>query len=698
MAVLSKIRQRTFLVLAIVGLALIAFVLGALIESGGFTQSARNAGTINGIDIPFEDFRTKVDNATKGQQPMTIMQATGRVWDQEVNRVLQQEQYEKIGLRISDDQLINVFKEDPQFSQMPQVLNAAGKFDKGKFNEFVTSIKNSTPERWQQWLDYEKQATTFAVEQMYSTMLRSAYYTTQAEGKFAYELENNKATIDFVSIPYTTIEDKKVALTDAEVTAHMKKNEDKYKAEESREIEFVTVEDKPSSEDEKEVKDRVNGLLNPIADNPGTTTVNEAKEGFRNASNLIEFVNLNSDIKYDSTYVAKKDLPAEHQEALFNIAPGQVYGPYMFGNFYCITRSLGKKSNANVKASHILLSYKGAERATATRTKEEAQAKANELLAQATANPSSFPMLAFTNSDDGSKQQGGDLGYFGKGQMTTKFENFAFGNPVGKIGLVETEFGFHIINVTDKQDAVRLATIAQKIAASEKTSDANFTKASQFEIAANDKTFETAAKNMKLTVSPVAKLLVLDENIQGINTPQRDIVRWAFEAKEDDIKRFNITSGHVIARLKKVNEAGLLPIEEAKIAFGTKLLNEKKAVLIREKMKGATLEAIAKSTGSPIKEAKDINAAYSNIETVGQEPKVAGKAFSAKIGTVSEAIDGMSGVFKIKVKSIAKAPAVAKYDEIITRLNSQSKGSVGGRIFTALKKDADIEDNRAQFN
>ncbi len=698
MAVLSKIRQRSFLVIAIVGLALFAFIIGALIENGGFGQTSRNAGTINGVDLPFEDFRAKVDAAQKGQQQITMMQATNGVWEQEVKRVLLEKQYEKLGLRISDDQLINIFKEDPQFSQMPQVLNAAGKFDKAKFNEFVTSIKNSSQERWSQWLDYEKQAANFATEQMYNTVLKAGLYTTQAEAKFNYELENNKVTFDYVAIPYSTIDDKKVTLTDDEVISFMKKNEKKYKADESREIEFVSFEDKASDQDKKVVQDKVNSLLNSSVIYNQVTGKNDTLAGFKNTKNIVDFVNTNSDIKYDSTYVSKKDLPVEHAEALFNLAPGQVYGPYMFGDFYCITRSLGKKAGANAKASHILLSYVGAARSQATRTKAEAQAKANELLAQATANPSSFPMLAFTNSDDSSKQQGGDLGYFAKGQMTKKFEDFAFNNPVGKIGLVETEFGFHIINVTDKQDAVRLATIAQKIGASEVTSDANFTKATQFEMAANDKDFDVAAKELKLTPAPLAKLLALDENIQGLNTPQREIVRWAFTASKGDVKRFNVTDGIVVARLKTVNKAGLLPVEEAKIAIGTKLINEKKAELIKEKMTATTLEALAKATGSPVKEATNVAAANSFIETVGPEPKVIGLAFSSPVGKVSETVAGASAVFKIKVKTTAKAPAIADFKDIISRLNNQAKGSASGRIYNALKNEATIEDNRAQFN
>ncbi len=697
MAVLSKIRQRSLLVIAIVGLSLFAFIIGALIENKGFGTGTRNAGTINGVDIPFEDFRIKVDNAQKSQQGVTMMQATNGVWEQEVRRVLLEGQYEKLGLRLGDDQLINIIKEDPQFAQNPQFLNAAGKFDKAKFNEFIGSIKNSSPERWQQWLAYEKSLSQFAVEQMYNTMVKSGFYTTQAEGKFNYELENNKVTFDLVSVPYSTIDDKKVELTDDEVLAYMKKNEKKYKAEESREIEFVLIEDKPSAEDEKAVKDKVNALMNSSVVYNAATGKNDTVAGFRNTTNVIDFVNTNSDIKYDSTYIAKKDLPVEHAEAIFNTPQGGTYGPYMFGDYYCISKSLGKKSGINAKASHILLAYKGAARSQATRTKEEAKAKAIELLAQAQANPGSFAMLAFTNSDDSSKQQGGDLGYFSKGQMTKNFENFVFGNPVGKIGLVETEFGFHIINVTDKQDGIRLATIAQKIIPSEATSDAVFTKATKFEMAANEKDFATAAKENKLTIAPLAKVLALDENIQGIGD-QREIVRWAFGAKEGEIKRFNTKVGSVVARLKKVNAEGLMPIEDAKNAFGMKLRNEKKAKLIEAKMTGTTLEAVSKATGSPIKEAKDVAAAGSFIETIGPEQKVVGTAFSLKPGVVSQTIAGNSGVFKIKVKSTTKAPAVKDYKDVVSRVNSQSKGSAAGRVYSSLRKNAEIEDNRAEFN
>ncbi|MCL9806520.1 peptidylprolyl isomerase [Flavobacterium amniphilum] len=697
MAVLSKIRQRSLLVIAIVGLSLFAFIIGALIENGGFGTGSRNAGTINGVDIPFESFRVKVDNAQKSQQGQgaSLMQATNAVWEQEVRRVLLEDQFEKLGLRLGDDQLITVMQDDPQFAQFK---GPNGKFNTAKFNEMVASMKKSQPD-WERWLNYEKAISQFATEQMYNTIVKSGFYTTQAEGKFNYELENNKVTFDVVSVPYTTIDDKKVELTDEEVIAYMKKNEKKYKAEESREFEYVLIEDKPSAADEKEIKDKVNALLNSSVVYNTKTGKNDTVAGFRNAKNVIEFVNANSDIKYDSTYIAKNELPVDHAQALYNTAPGAIYGPYVFGDYYCISKMLAKKAGLNVKSSHILVSYKGSMRSESSITKEEAKAKAEGILAQAQANPASFAMLAFTSSDDpGSKQQGGDVGYIAKeSNFAPKYKDFVFGNPVGKIGLVETEFGYHIINVTDKQDGVRLATIAQKIVPSEATTDAAFTTASKFEILANEKDFATAAKESKLTVAPVAKVLALDENIQGVG-PQREIVRWAFNAKEGEVKLFNTSAGHVVARLKKVNDKGLMPVADAKNIFGFKLLNEKKAKLIEAKMTGSTLEAVAKATGSPVKEAKDVVAAGSFIETIGSEPKVVGTAFSLKPGVVSQTIAGNSGVFKIKVKSTAKAPATKDFKAVVNRISGQAKGSAAGRVYSTLRQNADIEDNRAEFN
>jgi peptidyl-prolyl cis-trans isomerase D len=321
------------------------------------------------------------------------------------------------------------------------------------------------------------------------------------------------------------------------------------------------------------------------------------------------------------------------------------------------------------------------------------------LLAQAQANPGSFMMLALTNSDDSSAQQGGDLGYFAPGQMVKPFNDFVFNNPVGKIGLVETEFGYHIINVTDKQDAVRLATVAQKIEPSEATSNEVYTKATQFEMDANkNKDFVAVAKKAQLTVNPAIKAKAMDEAF-GAAGNQRQIIKWAYtkDTNIGDVKRFEVVNvGNIIARLKKINEKGLMSVEEAKPMVEGIIKNKKKAEKIMAKMKGSSLDAIAKANAVSVQNAPAASVENSSLPSVGAEPKVVGAAFGTAANKLSAPVEGNAGVYVVMTKSVTKAPKLPNYDEYVKKLKGTA-AQASGRVFPALKSDAKIDDNRLEF-
>ncbi len=697
MAVLQKIRQRSLLLILVIGFSLLAFIVQDLYRKGGFSETSKYVGTVNGKDIAFEDFRVKVSNVEKsGQQGMTPTQAVNRVWDQEVSIALLSAEFDKLGIRSCEKSILEIFKADQSIGQNP-AFQTNGAFDVAKFKEYF----KSNPEQAQLLKDREKDADLNAKYQAYNTLVKGGMYTTESEGKLKYKMEANKVNFDYVAVLYSSIKDADIKIADAEITEYMKKNEKKYKAEETREVEYVLIQDKASAEDENEVKTNVNGLLNQRVVYNQTSGKNDTIPGFIGAANTIEFVNANSDTPYDSTYVAKKDLPADVAEALFNLPQGEIYGPYMKGDYYCVSKSMGKKVGVNAKASHILISYEGTKvpNKKEKRTKEQAKAKAEQLLAQVQANPSSFMMLAMMNSDDSSAQQGGDLGYFSQGQMVKPFSDFVFSNPIGKIGLVETDFGFHIINVTDKQDAVRLATIAQKIEPSETTSDKLYTQAVKFEMDANEKDFEKVAKAAKLPLNPSVKVKAMDESF-GATGNQRQIVRWAFDKETNvgDVKRFEVVNlGNVIAKLKKVNEKGLMAIEDARPSVEPLLKNKKKAALITAKMKGSSLDAIAKASGVTVQQAVDLTVENANIPNAGFERRVVGTAFAIGVNKVSAPIEGTSGVYVIKPTLVTKAPVLPKYTDYVAKVNSQVAG-YAGRVIPALKEEAEIEDNRTKFN
>jgi peptidyl-prolyl cis-trans isomerase D len=699
MAVLQKIRNRSGLMIAIIAFALFAFVIGDLFQSGNLGRASTDVGSVNGKDIPFEEFKIKVANAERNQQngqSTTTMQASDQVWNQEISIALLTSEFEKLGIRVGEKHIVEVFKADQNIAQNPQFLNAAGKFDLTKFKDYF----KANPEGIQYLKEREKDADLSAKYQIYNSLIKGGLYTTKAEGKLKYEAETNKVTFDFVHVPYSSIKDSDVKISDEEILAYMKTKEKKFKSEEAREIEYVKMDEKPSAEDESEIKTKVESLLNPSIRYNDKTGKNDTISGFSNVKNVAEFVNSNSDIPFDSSYVAKQDLPAESAEMLFNLPVGQVSAPYLYNGYYCISKAMGRKAGAKSKASHILISWEGTQvpNKKEARTKEQAKAKAESLLAQAQANPGSFFMLAMTNSDDSSAQSGGDLGYFAQGQMVKPFNDFVFNNPIGKIGFVETEYGYHIIQVTDKQDAVKLATIAQKIQASELTNNKIYEQATKFEMDAATKDFAALAKEMKVTVEPAVRVKAIDESF-GVISNQRQIVKWVFndDTNVGDVKGFEIVNqGHIIVKLKKIYEKGRMAVEDARAQVEPILKNKKKAEMIKAKLNGATLEAMATANKVTVMNAPDLSIENPSIPNAGYEPKVVGSAFTSKVGQVSKPIVGNSGVYVIVTKAVTKAPAIQNYDEYVAKVDQQVAG-YSGRVIQALKENADIEDNRAEF-
>ena len=257
MAVLQKIRQRSALMIVVIALALFAFIAGDLFNKGNFGTSSKDVGSVNGKDISFEEFRVKVSNVEKSQQGITATAAANRVWEQEVSIALLTSEFEKLGLRVGSKHIMEVLKADQNIGKNPIFLNAAGVFDEAKFKEYF----KSNPEQAQFLKDREKDAELNAKYQIYNNLIKAGLYTTESEGKLKYEMEANKVNFAYVAGLYSTIKDSNVKVSDDEIVAFMKKNEKKYKADETREVEYVLIEDKASPEDENEVKTSVNALL-----------------------------------------------------------------------------------------------------------------------------------------------------------------------------------------------------------------------------------------------------------------------------------------------------------------------------------------------------------------------------------------------------------------------------------------------------
>jgi peptidyl-prolyl cis-trans isomerase D len=525
---------------------------------------------------------------------------------------------------------------------------------------------------------------------------------TLKEGELQYRLSNDKVDIRYVRVPYTSIPDSTIVVTKDEIAAYIKQHEDDYKQDKARDIRFVYFEEKPSQADEDAIKMALNNLLEDTEEYIEARDTTEIIPGFRNTRDLAAFLDRNSDTKFDTIYKAKKDLPALFADSLMALQVGEVFGPYKDGDTYKVSRMVDRKPNGSVKASHILITYEGALRANPeiTRTKEEAEKKAQEMLVEAKKSDAVFSQLARDNSDGPSAPRGGDLGYFQEGIMTPKFNDFAFGNPVGYIGLVETEFGYHIVKVDDKQDIVQLADLTRALEPSEETINTLFTEATKFEMAATteEKPFEDVAREGKYVIRPVNMIKAMDENLPGLSS-QRSIVQWAFneETEVGDIRRFNINSGYAVVQLTAKYNEGLMAVEDASATALPKIRKERKAAMIIGENKGKSLEELASSNNTIISNATALTVSSPTIPGAGREPMVVGTAFAMEEGQVSELIKGESGVFLIEVSKKEAAPDLENYSTYAGNVKTSNAARVNSAVYNALKNKADIEDNRSVF-
>lgn len=706
MAILGNIRKRTTVLILIIGLALFAFVISGVFNSNdlGGAKVGSSIAEINGDNIPREEFQQKMERASRQYGPnFSPTQLVNTVYNQEVRRVILDQQFEELGIGIESDQIVDYVATNPGYSQIPDFLDDNGVFNAEVFKSAIADWKVNDPLRYDAWLQDEKNIMQAAKEQLYFNLVKAGSGATLKEGEFDYNLQGNKVDIQYVRVPYTSIPDSTISISKAEIATYVKQHEEDYKQEPARDIRFVFFEEKASDEDINDVNTAIAGLLENTIEYNQATDQNDTIAGFAATTDYAAFLDRNSDTKFDTIYKAKKDLPQIAADSIFALSVGELYGPYRDGDAFRVTKMVDRKPNGSVKASHILFAYEGATRANpnVTRTKEEAEEEANRILVEALKPDADFAALARENSDGPTGPRGGDLGYFQEGVMADEFNDFCFGNPIGKIGLVETQFGFHIIKVDDKEDIVQVATLSRNVEPSETTINNLFTETTKFEMNTTDaapEDFSKIAEESEFTVRPVNKLKALDENLPGLGQ-QRSIVRWTFEDATDvgDIKRFDLTNGYAVVQLTKKYKEGAMAPEDASATVLPILRKQRKAEQIIAANQGKSFEAFASDNNVSQSSASALTAKAPTVPGAGKEPLVVGTALAMNAGDTSGFIKGETGVFMVKVTNKTPATELTNFSTFANTLSNQNRNSVNTAVFNALKEKAEIEDNRADF-
>ncbi len=706
MAIIGEIRKHYWLLVAIIGIALLLFVLSDFQRKR--SKQSNTIGVIAGEKIAITEFNKRVEENSEIQKANTQKenltaeenyQLRQQTWQQVVNEIVMNKEYDMLGVSVSIEELDDLIRGKNPHQYIVQSFTdpKTGKYDQKAVNNFLQNLDNTEmvkPEMKQRYLMMEKAIKNDRQTTKYNSLITKAFYVPTAFAKRNYVESNTMAKIRIAGMNYQVVPDTLVKITDADYEKYYNDNKYKYKQDKPvRDLEFVMFEPKMSAEDMALLK----------------KNVEKAYSDFAVATDIPAFVNSTSDTRYDSTWHKRGFFGAQIDSMLFHAPIGVVNSPIEDKGMYRLFRVVDRQDRPDsLKASHILISYAGTPIKAATRTREAAGKLADSILKVVEKNPALFESIAGSLSDDETaKKKSGDLGWFADGAMVAEFNSAVLKGNIGDMKKVETQFGYHIIKVVGKKDPstkIKVAAVDFRQEAGPKTIEALYNEASNFAATNNTfEKFEKAVKDKGLNMRNAQRLSASDNTLPGLKTA-REVVRWAFNddnAKGAVSNVFDIEGTYVVATIKNKVEKGFVPLEVMKEGIKPLVLREKKAEFLMKKVNNQF--AKLKDVNTLIKEfpnikidTVDVSFASANIPNHGREAKVTGQIFAAKTGQVVGPIDGEQGVYVFILDQIKDAAAITDYSNQKKQMAQYFQGRAG-MLSNMLQEKAEIKDNRLTF-
>ena len=688
MSIIQNIRDKgAWIIFTIIVIALIAFVLQDGIGKQGNT-TVTDLGTVNGVSINKISFEEKLEIQVQNYASQGIKreQLIGFLWNQEVDRLLYVNEQEKLGITVGNKEITDVlFGTESPFKQEFTDPNT-GEFKINDAKQAIAQVKKSKNQ------EQINQIEKLYIEPSIENRLRNKYQALIVKGlqlpswmvQKQYNELNSIANIEIVGVPYASISDSTIKVTDDEVATYIKENAAAFQVEEaSKSINFVGFSAAPTSADSM-------GVLNSIT---------ALKADFQAAPDAAVFLNkAGSDLPFYNSFISGKSIQIPNKEAILAAGVGNTYGPYVDGKNYTIAKVIGVKQwpdSASVR--HILIATAG-QNGQLVRDDSTAK-KLIDSIKSAIAGGVSFDEMVLKYSDDaGSKEKGGKYEMFPQAQMVGPFNDFSFDNAVGSKGVVKTDFGYHYIEVlkqTPRSPAYKIAYLSKAILPSSETIGVASAAAAAFASASKDlKSFNQEAVKLNKQIFPASGIKSMDYEIPGIGE-SRTLVRWAYENDINSVSEpTEVGDSYFVAIISGEEKVGLSSVASAKPQVEGIIRDQKKATQIKQSFKGNTMEAIATGAKTTIQTADSINFNYSLIPGIGNEPKLVGAAFNkAFLNKPSPPIAGNAGVFVINVKSQGAKAAAQDLPSFESDLLNRTR-SVIYRTNIGLKKVAKIKDNR----
>ncbi len=708
MAVLGEIRSRPWLLMGIIAVAMLAFVVNPDSLSKLFGAKPGVYGKVNGDEITKEDYDDQlfILQQQAQQQGQPIKGLEEQAWQLAVQSKLIAQQFDKMGLTLTEDMFWNQLQFDPMFAQNKENFDAKGNFKSQEIKKQIEDLRTSgNAEMYNNWMKTRKAIEFRMMARQLFANLTTGITVSKKEAEEMMKQRDQLADVDFVKVDFEAYAQKNpVKVTTKDLADYIKKHPVAFKRDASRNLALVHFPALPSAQDDAAVKAEITKLFTVGSDGSG-------KESFQNTTNDSMFVALNSDTPFNPQYFSADQLPAEIKGKVAGAAIGTSFGPYKEQNLYVVSKILDKKPSDSTLSRHILVSYKGNQAGEGqTRSKEEAKKLADSIGAAVKANPAKFAEFLKYSSDPNSAAQGGSVGWTTPATpFVPEYLSFLANNGKGATGVVETQFGYHIINIEDKKSGAmtyKVANLVKVIKPSDATENQVYSKATKFIQQVQGKSFNdfsNIAKKNNYDFQNPKEVGRFQGQIPGVGTDKdEDIIAWAFDKKrskgDTDIFTVEGTGDRIVAFVNGIQDAGTADPESVREQIEPIVRNQMLGKLISDKItasKATTLDQVAKQFGTT-KQPGQLNLLNPMVGSA-MEPKVAGAAFGVAKGKMSNPIQGMTGVYVVLKKSETTNKQPGDVKQVIQSIAGQNAQQFGQRFLKSLQDNATIKDYRIEL-
>jgi len=703
MATLEKIRSKGVLLVVVVGLALLAFIVGDFLKEGStyFNKSKEIVAIIDGEEINIKEFSAEIEQLTEVYKIETgrtelndemMTQLRQSVWDNMVNEKILNTEAKKLGLAISAEELSDRLIGNNIHSLIQQrriFAGENGQFSRSALMQFYNTLQEppKDQEMKQQidkfkgyWKFWEKTVKTSLLQEKYNALISKSISTNSLEAKMSFQDRKTSVDVSYVVEPYFAVSDSLVKVSDSEITDRYNKQKEQYKQDANCSFNYVSFDVKPLQDDYKEAEKWINKLV----------------PEFKTTDDVVGLVNSNSDIMYDGHNYSEKTVPVLLKDFAFKGNNGDIYGPTFVNDTYTMARIMqsGIMQSDSVKLRHIFLLPKD-------------EAKTDSLVSAIKAG-GNFGALALKYSAvKQTAANGGEIGWLTEGMQGVEKDvtTQAFAKSKNEVFTLKNAQGTQIMQVMDKtapRSKVKLAIMERKVVASSKSVSKIFNDAKQFAVELTSENFEKKAKSSNYMIRTATDILKTTEKVADI--PQsRKIIQWAFKSSKNDVSDvFECGSKFVVALSTEVNKKGYKSVEKVKDQLKAEIIKDKKADLMIKNLteqlaKTPTLDGLASILKDSVKTAPAVNFASYQFGAAGMEPTVIGKAVGLSLGKVSTPIKGSAGVYVVQTSNKKDNPQ--PYDEKMEKmqLNARMSYTLPYMLIQDLKEKADITDNRLNF-